>query len=113
MRPDLIAWQWQGYPTFHRNRLNLAIHLFAVPAFDLGVAWAMLSLLRGAWWSTALGVFVAFAAFAAQAWGHSREENPAIPFDGPVDALSRIAVEQGFTFWRYVLTGRWWAAARG
>jgi hypothetical protein len=51
-------------------------------------------------------------AFGAQGFGHGREKNPAIPFDGASDALSRIFVEQLITFWRYVLSGEWWGALR-
>ena len=29
----LIAWQWNTYPDNHRERVNLVLHFFAVPAF--------------------------------------------------------------------------------
>jgi hypothetical protein len=56
---------------------------------------------------------VAAFAFAAQAVGHGREQNPAIPFEGVSDALGRIFLEQFFTFPRFVVTGGWWRAWQG
>jgi uncharacterized membrane protein YGL010W len=112
MRKDLLRWQWDGYPSFHRDPVNLAIHLVAVPAFGLGVLGAFVALVTGQFLLVPAGLVLAVVAFAAQAVGHKREANPPIPFDGPADAVSRIAVEQSITFWRYVLTGGWWAALR-
>ena len=107
-----MRWQWDGYPTFHQRPSTLWIHLFAVPAF----AAATLSLLRSlvalepaAAGASLLGMVVAFA---AQGLAHQREDNPAIPFDGPGDAVSRIFLEQFFTFPRFVLSGGWWRALR-
>ena len=33
----LLAWQWRGYAAAHRDRVNLLLHLVAVPAFIAGV----------------------------------------------------------------------------
>jgi uncharacterized membrane protein YGL010W len=113
VREDLITWQWEGYPSFHRSRLNLAVHLVAVPAFEASVLSVGWSLLQLAWASATFSLGVAAVAFAAQAVGHGKEQNPAIPFAGPSDALSRIFLEQFFTFPRFVVTGGWWRAWQG
>ena len=113
MRENLVSWQWEGYPSFHQSRLNLAVHLVAVPAFVasvLNVAWSLSQL---AWVPAAVSLGVAVVAFAAQAVGHGREQNPAIPFAGASDALSRIVLEQFLTFPRFVVTGGWWRAWQG
>lgn len=105
MRPNLIRWQWDGYPEFHRDRVNLLVHLVAVPAFVGAGAVALGALLAGRWAVAGGGLLGMALAFAAQAVGHAREANPSIPFAGPVDAVSRIATEQLLTFWRYLVSG--------
>jgi hypothetical protein len=105
MRRDLLRWQWEGYPRFHRDRLNLAIHVLAVPAFVAGAGMVAGGLWALSWPTAASGALIMAGAFAAQAVGHAREENPAIPFDGPVDAVTRIAAEQFVTFWRFLASG--------
>ncbi|MCC6333450.1 MAG: terminase [Myxococcales bacterium] len=112
MRGELIHWQWQGYPEFHRNRLNLWIHLFAVPAFIASSASLVLAVVM-LQWSSAVAALVSLAlAFGLQGFGHQREETPAIPFTGPGDAVTRIFVEQFVSFPRFVLSGGWLKALR-
>jgi hypothetical protein len=113
MRQQLLKWQWEGYPQFHQNKLNLVIHILTVPVFVgslFNVVWSLahLWLVNAAF--SSLGMVIAFA---AQAFGHKREKNPAIPFEGAGDAFSRIFVEQLITFWRFVFSGKWFAALRG
>ena len=36
IRPNLLAWQWSDYPAKHRDRVNLVLHLVAVPLFLAG-----------------------------------------------------------------------------
>ena len=33
---ELLRWQWEGYPRYHRARVNLLVHIVAVPLFLLG-----------------------------------------------------------------------------
>jgi hypothetical protein len=49
---------------------------------------------------------------ALQGIGHKREAAPPIAFEGPIDVVTRIFVEQFVTFPRFVLTGGWWRALR-
>jgi hypothetical protein len=112
VRRDLLRWQLDGYPEFHRNRTNLWIHIVAVPAFltCLGSLVVNLCLMR---WPWAAGSLVGMVvAFGAQGAGHGREATPAIPFDGPADAVTRIFAEQLVTFPRFVLGGGFRAALR-
>jgi uncharacterized membrane protein YGL010W len=112
MRRDLVQWQWEGYQNYHGSKLNLLIHILAVPAFILAtvnVAWA---LLHAQWYFASFGVGSMMIAFMAQAVGHAAEKNPAVPFDGPLDAVTRIFVEQFFNFPRFVVSGGWWRAFR-
>ena len=33
---ELLRWQWEGYPRYHRSRFNLLLHIVAVPIFLVG-----------------------------------------------------------------------------
>jgi hypothetical protein len=105
MRPDLLSWQYEGYPEFHTNRANLLIHIVAVPAFALSSVWFLLSLVAMQWAQAAPAALATLVSFLAQGVGHKREANPPISFAGPADAVSRILAEQFVTFPRFVLSG--------
>jgi hypothetical protein len=47
---------------------------------------------------------------ALQKFGHSLEENPVHPFAGPRDFVRRIYAEQFCNFWRFLLSGQWYAS---
>jgi uncharacterized membrane protein YGL010W len=112
MRRNLFQWQWAGYRKFHGSRLNLLIHILAVPAFLLGLFNLVWSLANASWFIASYSLGSMLIAFMAQTVGHAMEENPAIPFDGPLDAVTRIFAEQLFTFPRFVVSGEWLKALR-
>ena len=94
------------YPRFHRDRVNLAIHIVMVPMFVAGVLAAL--------WAALLAA-LPLVSMAAQGVGHKRETNPPLPFAGPGAFLRRILAEQFFRFPVFVLGGGWiraWHAAR-
>jgi hypothetical protein len=107
--PSLLAWQWNGYATYHGSRRNLVIHLLTQPIFVMG----FFSLLGSPFGGSLVGVAVRIVgglgamAFAmiAQGRGHAIETSPPIPFAGPLDAIGRIFLEQLVNFPRFVLTG--------
>lgn len=103
----LLAWQFRDYAERHQDKLNLWLHLYAVPAFIAGSLAAVLNLLA----LSLVGVLASLAfvvvAFAIQALGHRRERSAPVPFDGPGDFLKRIFAEQFITFPRFVLSGGW------
>jgi len=47
---------------------------------------------------------------ALQKFGHSLEQNPVHPFDGPRDFLRRIYAEQFYNYWRFLFSGQWYAS---
>jgi uncharacterized membrane protein YGL010W len=112
VRPDLLRWQREGYPEFHRDPVNLWIHVVAVPTFVASLASLVVALCRMEWIAAAFAFLAMVASFAVQGVGHQRERTPAIPFDGPVDALRRIFAEQLVTFPRFLFSGEWLAALR-
>ena len=112
MRPNLLRWQHDGYRTYHTDRVNLLIHIVAVPAFVACLGWFVAGVLTLRWMHAVTALIGAIVAFAIQGIGHKREPSPAIPFDGPMDAGSRILAEQFITFPRFVLGGGFMAALR-
>jgi hypothetical protein len=109
---DLARWQWDGYPLYHGDRVNLLLHILLVPVFLAGNVALIAGLALRSWTLAAGGLAAMALSFAAQGYGHGRERNPSIPFAGPVNALARIFLEQWLTFPRYVLSGGWRRALR-
>lgn len=103
----LLAWQFRDYAERHCDRLNLWIHLYAVPAFVAGSAAAVLHLLTLNFVGVGFSLLFVTVAFLLQGIGHKRESMPPQPFDGPLDFAKRILAEQFITFPRFVLSGGW------
>jgi hypothetical protein len=110
---ELLRWQWEGYPRYHRARFNLLLHIVVVPLFLVGNVALVLALLRGAWMVAIAGVVAMIVSVVLQGRGHGRESTPPEPFTGPRNAVSRIFLEQWVTFPRFVLSGGWLQALRG
>lgn len=103
----LIAWQWRGYSRNHRDRVNLLLHIVAVPAFIAGILATLSLAWQGAFAGAAVAFVFAVAAFAVQGIGHKREVQAPEPFEGPGDFVGRVFTEQFITFPRFVLSGNW------
>ena len=104
---SLLAWQWRGYAHNHGDRVNLLIHMIAVPTFIAGVLATVTQLAQMRWGGALIGLVVAIVAFALQGVGHRRERAAPEPFLGGADFLASILVEQFITFPRFVLSGQW------
>lgn len=100
------------YHCVHSARVNLAIHIVAVPAFIVATLGAAGALATGHLLAAALLALGPPLAMAAQGYGHAQEAVAARPFTGPWNAARRIVVEQFVTFPRYVATGGWLSAWR-
>ena len=107
MRPNLLAWQWSDYPAKHRDRVNLVLHLVAVPLFMVGTLLLIGAALRRSGSGIAVGLGCLVVAVVVEGRGHARERETPTPFAGPLDFVSRFVVEQWVTFPRFVLTGAW------
>jgi len=110
--PELLRWQWEGYPTYHRSRFNLLLHIAVVPLFLLGNVGLVVALLQGAWLGALAGLVLMVISVVLQGRGHGLEAEPPVPFSGPANAVSRICLEQWVNFPRFVLSGRWLQAWR-
>jgi len=59
-----------------------------------------------------ISTMVMATSIGVQGLGHAKEELPAIPFSSPVNALTRIFLEQFVTFPRFVISGKWYTVLR-
>jgi membrane-bound ClpP family serine protease len=109
----LIEWQWSVYPKGHRDRTNLLVHILTVPLFILGTGALVLSAFVASLVLAASGLAAMVLVMVVQGRTHKRESTPPAPFQGPLDVLARIFLEQFFTFPRYVLSGELTRAWRG
>ena len=75
----VLQWQWSGYSAAHQNRINLLLHLIAVPLFMSATLLAVYALVR-----------FSLPALAA-----------------PRFVILRLFAEKWITFPRFVLTGGW------
>lgn len=103
----LLAWQFRDYAERHQDKLNLWLHLYAVPVFVAGALATVVNLVA----LSAVGIIASLTfvivAFLAQGLGHRREPVSPVPFDGPGDFVKRVFAEQFITFPRFVLSGGW------
>ncbi len=110
--PELLRWQWEGYPRYHRSRFNLLLHIAVVPLFVVANVALVLALVGRSWPLAVAAAAAMVMSVALQGNGHRREPVPPEPFTGPLNALSRIFFEQWVTFPRFVLSGGWRSALR-
>ena len=108
MRRNLLAWQWADYASRHRDRTNLAIHIVAVPLFLIGVAALSTGGIVRSVPIAIAGATGMLASLILQGRGHKGEVDAPVPFDGPLDFVTRFLAEQFVTFPRFVLSGTWW-----
>jgi len=109
---ELLRWQWDGYPRYHRARFNLLLHIVVVPLFLVGNVALVVALLQRSWVVAVGGVIAMAVSLALQGRGHGREPTPPEPFTGAGNAVSRIFLEQWITFPRFVFSGGWLHALR-
>ena len=99
-----------SYERFHRNPLNLVIHVFAVPLFAVCLVGSVWALLLGSIVTAVLLLLVPVLSLGVQGFGHKLEEVPPEPFTGPANFVSRILMEQFYRFWVFLFSGGWYRA---
>jgi hypothetical protein len=109
---QLLRWQWEGYPRYHQSRVNLLIHIVAVPLFLLGTVTLVVAAVEVSLVLLAVAIGCIVVAVALQGRGHRLEAVPPEPFSGPLNFVSRLFLEQWVTFPRFVISGGWGAALR-
>jgi len=109
---ELLRWQWEGYAKYHQSRVNLLIHIAAVPLFLFGTAVLVAAVVQLSLMLLALAIGCVVVAVALQGRGHRLEAVPPEPFSGPLNFVTRLFLEQWVTFPRFVITGGWSGALR-
>lgn len=109
---QLLRWQWNGYSRYHQSRTNLVLHIFVVPVFLAGNVALIVAVIKGSWVMGLAGLAAMVLSVALQGRGHRQEAVPPEPFTSPINAISRIFLEQWITFPRFVLSGGWMKAIR-
>ena len=112
MRSHLLAWQWSDYAAKHRDRVNLLLHIVAVPLLQLGMLALIYGVTAGGVAVAVLGVVAILVSVVVQGRGHRREREVPTPFSGADDFVTRLLVEQWVTFPRFVLSGQWYRNLR-
>jgi uncharacterized membrane protein YGL010W len=109
----LLAWQWSTYADNHRERVNLVLHFFAVPAFIASTLVVLTGAINAQLKMIGVGLVGMIVSFAIQGIGHKREAVAPIPFASPLEFVARIFLEQFINFPRFVLSGGWLRALTG
>ena len=95
------------YQKFHRNRVNLLIHLAGVPVFVVCLVGAVWNAVAGQFLMAGVLLLGPIISMILQGVGHKMEKRPPEPFAGPWNVISRIMAEQFYKFPLFVLSGRW------
>jgi len=109
---ELVRWQWNGYARYHRHRVNLLLHIVAVPLFLAGTLLLAAALARASVAEGAAALVCIVVSVVMQGRGHKMEPIPPEPFSGPANAVARLVLEQWINFPRFVLSGAWLRALR-
>lgn len=104
---SLLRKQWEGYARYHQSRPNLLLHIVFVPLFVAANIGFAVALAERRWGLAVAAAALTGAALAVQGRGHRAEPVPPEPFTSPLNAISRIFLEQWVTFPRFVLCGGW------
>jgi len=110
---ELLRWQWEGYPRYHAQRVNLLLHLFSVPIFWAGTLLLVAALISLRWPLAVIGFGGMLVALVVQGRGHKLEAVPPAPFTGPGNFVARFCLEQWINLPRFILGGAWRRAYRG
>lgn len=104
----LLQSQWSDYAERHRDRVNLIIHIVAVPLFWIGTWHALTAVLFAGLFYALGGVALIAVSLFAQGIGHDREAIQPQPFENAWNFVQRIVAEQFVSFPRFVFSGGWW-----
>ena len=55
IRPRLLEWQWSDYSAKHRDRINLLLHIAAVPLFQIATIVLVVAVVTGSGYAAGLG----------------------------------------------------------
>lgn len=109
----LLDSQWAGYAERHQDRVNLIIHIVAVPLFWWGALDTLGSILFSGLFAAVGGMALMVLSVFLQGVGHDREAVAPEPWAGAWVFAQRLAAEQFVNFPRFVISGAWWRGVNG
>lgn len=109
---EIIQWQWDGYKQYHNTPINLWIHILAAPLFIIGTILLITAIIGLSFFMIIASSLIMAVSILAQGFGHSKETHPVEPFIDGKNAVTRIFIEQFYTFPKYVISGKWYRALK-
>jgi hypothetical protein len=109
---EITKQQWIDFGVYHSSRKNLIIHVFAAPIFIIGIVGFTYGLLNLQLIETVGSVLIMAISLGMQSYGHSNESVRSDSFASPLDAITRILIEQLINSPRFIMSGKWYAALR-
>lgn len=109
----LLETQWAGYAERHQDRVNLILHIVAVPLFWWGAIDVLGSILFSGLFAAFDGLLLIVVSVFLQGLGHDREAVAPEPWAGAWVFAQRLVAEQFVNFPRYVIAGTWWRIVGG
>src|SRR2546425_13171110 len=94
IRPRLLEWQWSDYSAKHRDRINLLLHIVAVPLFQNAPIVLVVAVVTGSRYAAGLGCLGIGGAVGVQGRGHRRERERAAPLSRAARFVRRFVAEQ-------------------
>jgi len=108
----LILHQVSGYSEFHQSKLNLWIHIVAVPIFIICFVTLVFGLIVLDEKVVLISLVLMVISIISQGIGHKKEGVPPEPFSGLSNFIVRIVLEQVYTFPKFVFSGSWHTSVR-
>lgn len=109
---ELARWQYASYTKFHGNKTNLWLHIVAVPLFQFSFIVLISALPAASWFAFFSGLTGCIFSMLLQGFGHKKEFNAPVPFNGLWNIFGRIVLEQFYSFPKFVYSGFWLKALR-
>lgn len=97
-----------SYAQRHAHRVNLLIHLVAVPIFILAHVGLVISIAQLQLWLALVCIGLVLLSLRLQRQGHAFEKKAPAPFANGWNFAARLYTEQFYTFPRFFLSGGFW-----
>lgn len=107
---EVIKCQWDGYTRYHNSRFNLWIHVIFVPVFIFAFVLFIIALITLDIFSTIVPILLMIISMGIQGMGHKKEDIPAEPFTSLTNVVTRILLEQLYTFPKFVLSRKFYSS---
>src|SRR2546428_10503922 len=104
IRPRLLEWQWSDYSAKHRDRINLLLHIVAVPLFQIATIVMVGAVVTGSGSAAGLGGLGIGGAGVVQGGGDRRGGAGAAALSRPPALRSPLVAGAWITFSPFVFS---------